>query len=335
MDNYCTKCGNKLEPGQKVCARCGNRVNGTVLNDFADKIKAYDYKGKAEELKVKANETMDKVKSYDYKEKTDKIAETVKNYADKAKDVSDTIMTYDYKTESENIKKGGIKYFWNRHKKLSVCVVCFIAVIGIFTCVNHKKITVSDNEPKQEYNSNAVDDNNSIVQNNRFTCTRTEFIKKYDELHNKLDDNPYLTDTLADCKYYTSEPNASTLEMQPNAYKEYIYDTTLYSSDDTRVKSSVNIAVDKNDNVVLVSIFRFGHAIQTKEAKQHYMYADCTAAYMAVTGTTSIDAAKDELYDVYCSSKIRKRDKYEYGYNERDDKNGSYDTGFYIKIINQ
>lgn len=101
MDNYCTKCGNKLEPGQKVCARCGNRVNGTVLNDFADKIKAYDYKSKAGELKVKANETIDKVKSYDYK------------------------------AASENIRNGGIKSFWYKHKNLPIYIMCFIVVICI------------------------------------------------------------------------------------------------------------------------------------------------------------------------------------------------------------
>ena len=327
MDNYCTKCGNKLEPGQKVCARCGNRVNGTVLNDFADKIKAYDYKGKAEELKVKANETMDKVKSYDYKEKTDKIAETVKNYADKAKDVSDTIMTYDYKTESENIKKGGIKYFWNRHKKLSVCAVCVIAVVGIFTYVNNKKVTVSNNEPKQEYNSDAVDYSDSLVQNNHFTCTRTEFIKKYDELHDKLNDNPYLTDTLADCKYYTYEADKDELSSYPNAYKRYRYDTTLYTSDNHRMMKFIEILVDKDDNVINVAVFRYGTALQTKEADQYYMYVECAAAYMAITGTTNTDTVNDELYDAYIQGTVKK-DQYEYGFFEKE----NYDTTFYIRI---
>ena len=104
MNNYCTQCGNPLN-GKHQCEKCGN-INRGTFNIISDKVKGYDYKGKAAELKAKANETIDKAKSYDYR------------------------------SETENIKKGGIKYFWNMHRKLSICIMCFLAVVCVFLCVN-------------------------------------------------------------------------------------------------------------------------------------------------------------------------------------------------------
>ncbi len=92
-----------------------------IASDAMEKAKEYDYKGKAEELKEKATETVEKAKAYDYEAKAKEMSETVKNY--------------DYKSEAENIRNGGIKYFWNKHKKLAiiVLVVLIIGVIKLFS----------------------------------------------------------------------------------------------------------------------------------------------------------------------------------------------------------
>ena len=92
-----------------------------MASDAMEKAKEYDYKGKAEELKEKAAETVEKAKAYDYEAKAKEMSETVKNY--------------DYKSEAENIRNGGIKYFWNKHKKLAiiVLVVLIIGVIKLFS----------------------------------------------------------------------------------------------------------------------------------------------------------------------------------------------------------
>lgn len=79
MDNYCTQCGNPLN-GKYKCEKCGN-INGGTFNVISDKVK-----------------------------------------------------NYDYRTEAENIKKGGIKYFWNKHRKLSLCVLCFVIVLCVSLC---------------------------------------------------------------------------------------------------------------------------------------------------------------------------------------------------------
>lgn len=130
MNNFCTKCGAELN-GKSKCEKCGN-VNGGALQNIADKVKNYDYKSKADELKAKANEAVDKAKAYDYKGKAEEIKEAAKNYdyTEKAKEISESVKNYDYKAETENIKKGGIKYFWNKHRKLSIAIiivlVCFL-----------------------------------------------------------------------------------------------------------------------------------------------------------------------------------------------------------------
>lgn len=140
MDKFCTNCGAELN-GKSKCDKCG-KVNGKAFQNIADKVKNYDYKSKADELKSKAGDIVDKAKNYDYKEKAEEITDNIKNfdYEEKAKQVSDTVKNYDYKGEAENIKNGGIKYFWNKHRKLSIILIIFvIAVVIIPNLGNTKK----------------------------------------------------------------------------------------------------------------------------------------------------------------------------------------------------
>lgn len=120
----------------------------TKAADVAEKAKNYDYKGKAEELKEKAVDIADKAKDYDYKEKAKEMSEKVKNfdYEGKAKEVADTVKNYDYKGEVENIKKGGLKYFWNKHKKLSIGIVAVLFIIISFSIVGNNISKQNDNK---------------------------------------------------------------------------------------------------------------------------------------------------------------------------------------------
>lgn len=131
MDKFCTNCGAELN-GKSKCDKCGN-INGKAFQNIADKVKNYDYKSKADELKSKAGDIIDKAKNYDYKEKAEEITDNIKNfdYEEKAKQVSDTVKNYDYKSEAENIKKGGIKYFWNKHRKLSIILIVFVIAVAV------------------------------------------------------------------------------------------------------------------------------------------------------------------------------------------------------------
>lgn len=166
MNNFCTKCGAELN-GKAKCEKCGN-VNGGALQNIADKVKNYDYKSKADELKAKANEAVDKAKAYDYKGKAEEIKEAAKNYdyKEKAKEISESVKNYDYKAETENIKKGGIKYFWNKHRKLSIAIICVLVigcVSGIFgdeESTNNTAGTTSstDSESSTKYKTNLSDD---------------------------------------------------------------------------------------------------------------------------------------------------------------------------------
>lgn len=144
MDNYCNQCGNPLN-GKHQCEKCGH-INGGTFNIISDKVKGYDYKGKAEELKAKANETIDKAKSYDYR------------------------------SETENIKKGGIKYFWNKHRKLSICALCFVVVLCVSLCFandNEKKTTHRTKTDTNIYYSDTYSKN---VQNETSDNLRKEII---------------------------------------------------------------------------------------------------------------------------------------------------------------
>lgn len=134
MNKFCTDCGNELN-GKDKCDKCGKPVDQNV-NSVIDKVKNYDYIGKAEQLKEKASDIADKAKNYDYKGKAEDIKESVSNYdyKEKAKEISETIKNYDYAGEAQNIKKGGFKYFWSKHKKLSIIMMCVIVIgiIGLF-----------------------------------------------------------------------------------------------------------------------------------------------------------------------------------------------------------
>lgn len=95
--------------------------------EVAEQAKSYDYKAKAGEIK-------EAVTSYDYKEKAKEVTEAVKgfDYEGKAKEVADTVKNYDYKAEAENIKKGGLKYFWSKHRKLSIGIVAVLILCAVF-----------------------------------------------------------------------------------------------------------------------------------------------------------------------------------------------------------
>ncbi len=114
--------------------------------EAADKAKNYDYKAKAEEIK-------ETVANYDYKEKAKEVTENVKNfdYEGKAKEISETVKNYDYKGEVENIKKGGFKYFWSKHKKLSVAILaiaalCIMLFVNMGSSKSGYKTNLSDKE---------------------------------------------------------------------------------------------------------------------------------------------------------------------------------------------
>ncbi|MDD6563869.1 MAG: hypothetical protein PUF08_02185 [Clostridiales bacterium] len=130
MNKFCANCGAELNDKSK-CDKCGKVSGETAVNNLVDKVKNYDYKGKAEEMKEKASDIADKAKSYDYKSKAEEVKETVTNY--------------DYKGEAENIKKGGFKYFWSKHTKLSIAIMCviIIGIVGFF--VGNSDNNISNN----------------------------------------------------------------------------------------------------------------------------------------------------------------------------------------------
>ena len=247
MDNYCTKCGNKLEPGQKVCARCGNRVNGTVLNDFADKIKAYDYKGKAEELKVKANETVDKVKSYDYK------------------------------AASENIKNSKLNSLWKKRKNILICIICLIIIICILSRCGSEK---TKNNQFDTTGDERIE--NSIIENNHFKMTKDEFVEAYNKAYSELSNNNSLNSELLSDTNCTVEKSDSN-EI-PNTTKVYVYDQTYYASekpDGGRIYKNLKLYTDKNNNCVAVAVVCTNNL--TTPAKTFQVNVVCRAAYIALT----------------------------------------------------
>lgn len=129
MNKFCTNCGAELN-GKSKCDKCGKMSGETAVNNLVDKVKNYDYKGKADEMKEKASDIADKAKNYDYKAKTEEVKEAVTNY--------------DYRGEAENIKKGGFKYFWSKHKKLSIAVIVLALAIVIIPNLNKKDAVVNE-----------------------------------------------------------------------------------------------------------------------------------------------------------------------------------------------
>lgn len=116
------------------------------VNEAVDVAKNYDYKAKAEELKEKATDIADKAKEYDYKEK--------------AKEITDSVKNYDYKNEAENIKKGGAKYFWNKHKKFSIIAIIILAVCFVALSNSNESDTMS-NVGKSDVSTNAESSKNT------------------------------------------------------------------------------------------------------------------------------------------------------------------------------
>ncbi len=155
----------------------------------------------------------------------------------------------------------------------------------------------------------SFDNKTDIVQDKHFTCTRTEFIEKYDELYTNLykkysellyDNPPYhLVD---DSSLYVFEADETVLSVSPNAYKEYIAYGRM---------SAVQIIVDKNDYVIRVRIGRYNSALQTDSAIQCFTNVECVAAYMAITGETNTDIATSTLSKMYPAGRDKK-DHYEY-----------------------
>lgn len=246
MNNFCTKCGAELN-GKSKCEKCGN-VNGGALQNIADKVKNYDYKSKADELKAKANEAVDKAKAYDYKGKAEEIKEAAKNYdyKEKAKEISESVKNYDYKAETENIKKGGIKYFWNKHRKLSIAIICVIAIGCISGIFGDEEST--NNTAGTTSSENSVKSDTKFIRDDDFIM---EYAEKLNRMYTyKIVDmdkyNRYLIKaTIKDdyAKYTTDEGQAIIFEIYDDYQVEnYMRSTTnkkLLDSEVSNMKSYI------------------------------------------------------------------------------------------------
>ena len=236
MNKFCTNCGNELN-GKDKCDKCGKSVEQNV-NSVIKKVKNYDYKSKVEQLKEKASDIADKAKNYDYRGKAEDIKETVSNYdyKEKAKEISETIKSYDYIGEAENIKKGGFKYFWNKHKKLSTVAIAVVLVLIIMTKFTGGGITEKSNGYRC------------------FSMTKTEFAQEYNDVYYKLSGsdmyNPSKYPRLDEERCKTYEPNSTDVEVYPNMKVLYEYDTTLYSAYGQGKNSVLDISTDENENIV-------------------------------------------------------------------------------------
>lgn len=131
----------------------------------------------------------------------------------------------------------------------------------------------------EEGYENSVANNANITENDKyFDITRTEFIKKYDDLYDELYDNEFKGLDFADYPSYVYDCDKDILSLHPNAYKMYSYDATLYTSGiQETLNKFVQIIVDKDDNVINVSFIRFGTTLQTDEQWIHYMMVECAA----------------------------------------------------------
>lgn len=224
---------------EEIANKAKEKVNSAV-----DTAKNYDYKGTAEKLKSKATEVSEKAKNYDYKgkaeeikenisnydykEKAKEIKETVKNfdYEEKAKELSNTVKNYDYKGEVENIKKGGLKYFWSKHKKLSigiVAVLCIIISFAVFGGNNssRKFANLPEDEIYEMLNSISIDGDGSLGSvGNAILHTVNIGNSNYHINCEFLDDNKYKI---------TVSGNFIVGELEKLYTMSYIYDTTTQS----------------------------------------------------------------------------------------------------------
>ncbi len=69
MNNFCNQCGNPLN-GKNKCDKCGHVVSNEFVNHISDKVKEFDYKGKAEQIK-------ESVTNFDYKAKPKNIKKII------------------------------------------------------------------------------------------------------------------------------------------------------------------------------------------------------------------------------------------------------------------
>ena len=186
----------------------------------------------------------------------------------------------------------------------------------------------------------SFDNKTNIVQDKHFTCTRTEFIEKYDELYTNLyktyselyvgsyNNQPYHLD---DYLYDVREPSEAVLSVYPNAYKLYLYDTTFYTYNTSTSMKAVFIITDKDDYVLNVKVGRDNSLLQTAGAIQCFTNVECAAAYMAITGETKTDIATSTLSKIYPAGRDEK-DHYDYMMlsSEKDE-----NTFFSIGVLDQ
>ena len=266
--------------------------------------------------KGKVEEVVGQAKDYDYKAKAKDIKETVSNYdyKEKAKEISETIKSYDYIGEAENIKKGGFKYFWNKHKKLSTVAIAVVLVLIIMTKFTGGGITEKSNGYRC------------------FSMTKTEFAQEYNDVYYKLSGsdmyNPSKYPRLDEERCKTYEPNSTDVEVYPNMKVLYEYDTTLYSAYGQGKNSVLDISTDENENIVTLVVTRGTSTLGTEEAMNSFISVDCVAALCSLTGKSNSEALK--LIDKVASDGIvEKEDNYEYLFSEGDGK-----TSFIIRVAN-
>lgn len=184
----------------------------------------------------------------------------------------------------------------------------------------------------------SFDNKTNIVHDKHFTCTRTEFIEKYDELYTNLYkkyDESYakLYAELYNKPYHLDDYLANTYDgvessIHPNAYKLYVYDTTIYAYDTNEMNKAVHLLVDKDDYVVQVTVGRENSLLQTDKAIQHFTNIECAAAYMAITGETNADIVTSALSKMYPSG-CEIKDHYQYYFDDAEKYHSKY---FIIRV---
>ncbi len=180
----------------------------------------------------------------------------------------------------------------------------------------------------------SFDNKTNIVQDKHFTCTRTEFIEKYDELYTNLYKKYDESYAKLYAKLYNNQPYhlddylANTYDgvessFYPNAYKLYVYDTTIYTYDTNEMNKSVHLLVDKDDYVVNVTVGRENSVLQTDKEIQHFTNIECAAAYMAITGETNADIVTSALSRMYPSG-CEMKDHYQYEFEDSEKYHSKY-----------
>lgn len=193
----------------------------------------------------------------------------------------------------------------------------------------------------EEGYKNSVANNDNITENDKhFDITRTEFINKYNELFDELNYDPYDTySPFADYPTRTYEPTEDVLLSNPNTYKIYEYNTSYVSPEWVSYlpDSYVRIFVDKDDNVIGVTISTFNdYNLRTNQVWKEFVYDECTATYMAITGESNAGTARKALNEAESSPETGEKGSYVYGIVENKNyDNRDTDKTFTIKVINQ